>query len=138
MLISVPCPACKRHFNAPAKPDGQKIICPYCAKPYTGSPGFEAPETAETRPRRPQKVEELVPVEEVEAEMILDEASIDVERVNPPDGRARQAAAKDDSDEESVSPNAAPFPWALVVGLIMAVLGVAFLLFCLLYVLNKE
>jgi hypothetical protein len=137
MLISVPCPACKRQFNAPAKPGGQKITCPYCAKPFTGNSGFEPPQAAEARPRRPKKVDELVPVEEVEPEAILDEASLDVERVNPPDGSGRQAAPKEDTDDETVSA-AAPASWALVAGLVMAALGVTFLLFCLFYVLNKE
>jgi hypothetical protein len=137
MFVSVPCPACKRHFNAPAKPDGQKIICPYCAKPYTGGSGAETRRPAKKQPRPSKPVEKLVPVEAVDVELVVEEI-VDVERVDRPQGSAPPTTPQDDPSDKTPSSGVAPFPWALIAGLVMAALGAAFVGFCLIYVLGEE
>ena len=138
MFISVPCPACKRHFNAPSQMEGQKVTCPYCAHPYPGSSVSQPTKQTGNRSRRPINPDELEVVDLLEPEEASEKELAQIEVVEKPGRSTQQAVRPEDRRDEPILSPPRHFPWTLVAGLAMAVLGVGFLVFCLIYVLSHR
>jgi len=135
MFISVPCPRCKRQFNAPENMHGQKVSCPYCAHPYTGIPEIDSRAVTESEPTPPKKLSNRESLDLVEVEAVED--LVEVEMVDLPQGTHAARQTPEDSELNEV-PERRGFSWPILLGIVMAILGVAFLVFCLVYALNKK
>jgi hypothetical protein len=135
MFISVPCPRCKRQFNAPENMQGQKVACPYCAHPYTGIPEIDSRAVTESEPTSPKKPSQRESVDLVEVEAV---DLVEVEMVDLPQGSGRTDRQTEEDSDSNDRPKRSGFSWPILLSIVMAILGVAFLVFCLIYALNKK
>jgi hypothetical protein len=115
---------------------GQNVACPYCAHPYTGIPEIDSLALTESEPKSLNKPAKRDPLDLVEVEEVED--LVEVEAVDQPKGSSHRAARPDKDSESEEPPQRSSFSWPILGGIVMAVLGVAFLVFCLFYALNKN
>ena len=77
-------------------------------------------------------------VDLLEPEEASEKELAQIEVVEKPGRSTQQAVRPEDRRDEPILSPPRHFPWTLVAGLAMAVLGVGFLVFCLIYVLSHR